>query len=444
MSLRYQESREAMSIEDAFELYKYAAPILVFVTFMLPVFGVFSNPFVFNRLSNAYTHSLVIAKGAELSFEISFFFKDSGVHIADSPKIVKVAPAPEHDSTPLIVGIGVSVLMIPLSVWIYRMAASRGIERGEEKKLTANEELLQLIQNRTNRQYFWLSIEIIDVLSDLMNFLVFWTTPGNSLSSLQFVLFLSVALLSCPAGIFGSFMRVRIISSYSKISSADQKTLSVYAAALSSTSTTQISSSNLLIRLDMITMDLTVVDLALRGAILEDAPSVLINLFYSVLNGVDSSRPSSLAPLFAALISVFLIGRKTALLAKRFDLVSLKRSVESDLASSGGLEGEGGGVGRALSGALCTSVFGREGLATKVQKINSRASLAKANGIEEGAGEGSDQVVRAVSLDEQGIKKQMSSKSGKGDIEGAAPIADKIILRSARNLAAILPEAGGV
>ena len=318
---------------------------------------------------------------------------------------------------------------MPLSVWIYKMAASRGIERGAEKKLSADKELLELIRNRTNRQYFWLSIEILDVLSDLMNFLVFWTTPGSDAGSLQFILFLAVAFLSCPAGVFGTFMRVRIISSYGKISSCDQATLQVYAKALGDTAQ-HISSENLLIRLDLLTMDLTVVDLALRGALLEDLPSIIVNLFYSAVNGVSADRPSSLAPLFAALISVFLVGKKSSLLPKRFDLLASKRAVEALLAAASdvGEGGEGeGGVGRALSGALCTQVFGREANATKLQKRDSKVRLA---GVEEG-GEG------------RGKAKRQGSKVKDLEASTAAPFADNIVMRSARSFVAILPEAGG-
>ncbi|GMH50446.1 hypothetical protein TL16_g00772 [Triparma laevis f. inornata] len=281
---------------------------------------------------------------------------------ADSPITINVLPAPVDSLVPLYVGICSTLLLMPLSIFVYKKAASRGIERDLEKKLSADERLLEMIQNRIKRQYFWLAVETIDVLSDMLNFLVV-VVSGVPLGSVQFILFLGVACMSCPTGIYGAFMRLRIISGYHKIQDGDAQTLEIYAKSVCHTADmSEITVDNLLIRLDMMAMDLTVIEIALRGMLLEDFPSALINLGFVVSNGdLSLDNGYSLFPLFAGLVSVFLIGRKSGLLDKRNEVIEVKREVEEALEKEE--EGDGGagaGVVRNLSAKLMTEVFGKE------------------------------------------------------------------------------------
>jgi len=92
--------------------------------------------------------------------------------------------------------------------------------------------------------------------------------------------------MSCPTGIYGAFMRLRIISGYHKIQDGDAQTLEIYAKSVCHTADmSEITVDNLLIRLDMMAMDLTVIEIALRGVLLENFPSALINLGFVVSNG---------------------------------------------------------------------------------------------------------------------------------------------------------------
>jgi len=122
--------------------------------------------------SNDYKHSIYILAGVSLNFGVSLYFGDTLNHIKDSPITINVLPAPVDSLVPLYVGICPTLLLMPLSIFVYKKAASRGIERDLEKKLSADERLLEMIQNCIKRQYFWLAVETIDVLSDMLNFLV--------------------------------------------------------------------------------------------------------------------------------------------------------------------------------------------------------------------------------------------------------------------------------
>ena len=111
-------------------------------------------------LTNDYKHSIYITQGAELSFGVSIYFKGTDDHIKDSPMTINVSPAPVESLVPLYVGVGVTLLLMPLSIWVYKKAASRGISRDAEKRLSADERLLDMIRNRIKRQYFWLLVEV--------------------------------------------------------------------------------------------------------------------------------------------------------------------------------------------------------------------------------------------------------------------------------------------
>ena len=161
---------------------------------------------------------------------------------------------------------------------------------------------------------------------------------------------------------------------------------------------------------------------------------MMVNLFYSAVNGVSSDNPSSLAPPFAALVSVFLIGKKSSLMSKRYDLLASKRGVEALLIEASDDAGGGDGVGRALSGALCTQVFGKEAKATKIQSVRRADSKSRFAVVDEEGGEGEE--------DGGGTRRQ-GSKVKDLEASAAAPLADSILMRSARNLSMILPEAGG-
>ena len=234
-----------------------------------------------------------------------------------------------------------------------------------ETKLSAEKKLREMVSDRIQRRYFWLAVETIDVLSDLLNFLVV-VVSGVGIGSAQFIIFLTIALMSCTTGFYGVFMRFRMIPGYSKILEGDKETMEVYAKGICHTSDmSKITLENLLIRLDMLPMDLTVIELALRGMLLEDIPSTIVNLGFVISEGKIGLGAVSLVPLFAALISVFLTGRKSGLVGKRTEIVEVKRDIEGALEKEEALGVGGEGIRKKLSGKLCTVVFGKESKATK-------------------------------------------------------------------------------
>ncbi|GMI30738.1 hypothetical protein TrCOL_g3216 [Triparma columacea] len=333
---------------------------------------------------NEYKYELHISAGATLTLYVTFYFKGTTDQIGDaSPVVIRVEPKPVESLVPIYVGVGCTLLLMPLSIWVYKQAASRGIERGKEKRLIAADKLALMIRNRKRGQYFWLAVETIDVMSDFLNFLVV-VVGGSGVNSPQFILLLAVALMSCPTGFYGVMIRLRMIHGLTRIIEGDAETMMAYEKAMSHVDGGEITTENYAIRLDFLSLDLTVIELALRGMVLEDIPSTIVNLWFVAKAG--DRKFSVLMQLIAALISVFLIGRKSGLISKRTEIINVKRDIEEmmekegteDTGVEGGVSEETGLVTRKLSGKLCTEVFGKQSRST--MRLNSRQG-SKLQGI---------------------------------------------------------------
>eukprot|EP00520_Triparma_pacifica_P000484 CAMPEP_0118666884 /NCGR_PEP_ID=MMETSP0785-20121206/19468_1 /TAXON_ID=91992 /ORGANISM="Bolidomonas pacifica, Strain CCMP 1866" /LENGTH=964 /DNA_ID=CAMNT_0006561255 /DNA_START=101 /DNA_END=2996 /DNA_ORIENTATION=+ len=312
-----------------------------------------------------YRHEIPIPSGMIDTIVLEFYLSNkTDIQISDSPIRIKVEPKPVESLLPIYVGVGSTLLLMPLSVFLFKQAASRGIERGKEKRLRFGDKLKGMIGNRIRMQYFWLAVETIDVLSDFLNFLVA-VGSGVSVGSSKFIVLLAVALMSCPVGFYGVMIRLRMINGLNKIVQGDHDTMVAYEKAMSHAEGGELTSENYLIRLDMISLDLTVIELSLRGMVLEDGPSAIINLWYVVTAGSADFDLSRLLQLFACLCSIFMIGRKSALTGKRKEIIEVKRDIEEALEKEGAEVEPGGryekeeGV-EGIEGKLSAKVVGEE------------------------------------------------------------------------------------
>ena len=109
---------------------------------------------------NDYKYNLLIMAGVSTVLEVKFYFKGTLDQIGEAqPVRLMIEPKPVESLVPIYVGVGCTLLLMPLSVWVYKQATSRGIERGKEKRLKAADKLALLIGNRRKVQYFWLGEE---------------------------------------------------------------------------------------------------------------------------------------------------------------------------------------------------------------------------------------------------------------------------------------------
>ena len=89
----------------------------------------------------------------------------------------------------------------------------------------------------------------------------------------------------------------------------------------------------------MCVLDLTVVELGIRGMWLEDGPSIVLNCIelLRIMNKVGSgaATPSTYASFFSLLFSTFMIGRKSGLPTQRKELLNKKGEIEAEMKRQG-------------------------------------------------------------------------------------------------------------
>jgi len=255
----------------------------------------------------------------------------SPVLIQVAPVLIQVAPTPPPASTTIMWIIFCCTLpLILLANYFFNKHAHKKIEVNAERKVSVDEKLRKLLNNKIRMQNGMVLIEIGDVGSDTLNGVLKLLDLLNGADDVVpwlWVLFVVVAAVAVPLGVYQITNRARVKSSYRAIiNGTDEELLK----ALDENSDV-ISVESIKIRRTLVALDLSVAKLGLRGLYIEDVPSLVANavaIVYVMAQGTIGTK-STYATLAAFMFSCGMAGRKSGLRTLERDLAQKKGELEA-------------------------------------------------------------------------------------------------------------------
>ena len=180
-----------------------------------------------------------------------------------------------------------------------------------------------------------LSWQAFDILSDILNgaFKIMemyldmpFVSDETSIPKWIVYLFILLGAISLPLGIYQVVERGRVKTSYRQIIRGDNPEV---ATALDDAGGS-LSSESIAIRRSLIVLDMTVCDVGIRGFLIEDLPSILLNaaVILIQMRAGSEAGASTLASFVSLLFSCLMTGRKSGLRQVRRDLRQKKLDLE--------------------------------------------------------------------------------------------------------------------
>jgi len=292
----------------------------------------------------AFNYWHIIEAGFEGDIVLSFTL--DGEEIKDSPVIIKVTP-PSETPWSLIAGAvaGVCVLLVVI-LCVYRKYAANRIVRPDEPTVSVSEKLKEILSVKIRNQNVFLTIELVDVVSDLVNGVfngALKIISGGSDDTLWLsVPYLVLGFFSVFVGIYALTRRGQIKQGYNAMMEGTAVEIKKWLESYE-LDDLNVDEDSLKIKHETLILDLAVVELGIGGMITEDAPSILLNAI-SIVRG----RKAGISFTFAFLsfsVSLALIGKKSSLWSTKSELLIKKRDLEEAMKKMGVEVGEGEATG---------------------------------------------------------------------------------------------------
>ncbi|GMI28543.1 hypothetical protein TeGR_g12380, partial [Tetraparma gracilis] len=232
--------------------------------------------------SFSYTHLVP----ARFSGALHLDFALDGTSIANSPVTVHVAP----DNTVLFLGVVLGLLVLLATVvTVYQRFCSSRIKRAEEQEVGLKESLVKSLDNKVSAQHGLQSLEGFDTASDAANAAVL-VVVGSASAGVSPVLYHGLIAhggLMVPLGLYQFIQRGRIKQGYKDILHGTDQTLLTLAKATNKAQDkgklVELDESSLVVRLNMVNVQISSLELGIAGLLLEDAPALALNAAVLIL-----------------------------------------------------------------------------------------------------------------------------------------------------------------
>ena len=225
---------------------------------------------------------------------------------------------------------GFTLFVVWFANYFYSLFVKKKIKLNTERQVSVDKKLRKFVYNKVRTQNGMVLIEIGDVGSDTLNGVLKLQDLLNSADDVVpwlWVLFVVVAAVAVPLGVYQITNRGRLKASYRAIiNGTDEELLE----ALDENSDV-ISAESIKIRRTLVALDLSVTKLGLRGLYIEDVPSLVANavaIVYAMAQGTKGTM-STYATLMAFMFSCGMAGRKSGLRSLERDLVQKKGELEA-------------------------------------------------------------------------------------------------------------------
>ncbi len=292
--------------------------------------------------------SIQLPKNLRTTIVLKFMY---GSTVIGDGKEVRIPVSPPASYT-LYYVVGLTFLAFAFFVkFLYDKYGKAAIERGEEKQVTAQGKLREVLTGKIRVQQFFLTIELIDAFSDLANGILKFLDGAGSLHFLLYYGFILLAFVSVPLGIRQILQRSRVKKGYRGMLTGTEEEVAMYAKALDETET-DVTAQSRRLKCNFIVLELTVTELGIHGLMWEDAPSLLLNGVVIMLNmGREEKATLSMYASFISFgFSCVMTGRKMGLPSAKKALLVKKRDIEKAMRINDGVSNvedmEGGGVAR--------------------------------------------------------------------------------------------------
>jgi hypothetical protein len=295
--------------------------------------------------------SIQLPKNLRTTIVLKFMY--GSTVIGDGKEVrIPVSPLSPPASYTSYYVVGLTFLAFAFFVkFLYDKYGKAAIERGEEKQVTAQGKLKEVLTGKIRMQQFFLTIELIDAFSDLANGILKFLDGAGSLHFLLYYGFILLAFVSVPLGIRQILQRSRVKKGYRGMLTGTEEEVAMYAKALDETET-DVTAQSRRLKCNFIVLELTVTELGIHGLMWEDAPSLLLNGVVIMLNmGREEKATLSMYASFISFgFSCVMAGRKMGLPSAKKALLVKKRDIEKAMRINDGISNvedmEGGGVAR--------------------------------------------------------------------------------------------------
>ncbi|GMI41571.1 hypothetical protein TeGR_g1555, partial [Tetraparma gracilis] len=206
------------------------------------------------------------------------------------------------------------------------------VERQKELKLSMDEKLVKDYTNKMKKQRVYYALEVGDVVSDLSKaiYLAATFTAGREWF---LALVVAVGLLALVQAYISIPVRRKMLKHYEGIIEGDM--LHIYAEAeygKKEEGESTVGADNLKLKLDSITLELTLEELNEKTAKIEDLPGLFVFMVEMAAFPEGLSWVSAATGVFSGLM----LGRKFSGGAKKEELIAKKRDIEEEMDKLGG------------------------------------------------------------------------------------------------------------
>ncbi|GMI36602.1 hypothetical protein TeGR_g8772 [Tetraparma gracilis] len=291
------------------------------------------------------------------------------------------------------------------------------VEREKELKLSMDEKLVKDYTNKMKKQRMFFALEVGDVASDLFKpiYMAATFTPGREWF---LALVVAVGLLALVQAYISIPVRRKMLKHYRGIIEGDM--LHIYAKAefgKKKEGESTVGEDNLKLKLDSITLELTLEELNEKTAKIEDMPGLFVLMVEMVAFPEGLSWYSAAAGVFSGVM----LGRKFSGGAKREELVAKKREIEEEMDKLGGAV--------RLSGTMkaVESVFGEAAAREMEAEIEEDWGGGEEGGDLEMARAETRQAELPGALSGGGLDEEEGEHEGVGEGESGASLEQKLV-----------------
>ena len=277
-----------------------------------------------------YLHKHEIESGWVGEIELSFTL--DGEDIQNSPVTVRFV-SDAVTATDLALLAGLLVAAIGITVIVVKFS-NKNIEFEDEKALTSDEQLKTECNTIIQGQQGWLCFELVDAFSDIANGVM--VVQEGTMNPTFLVLFIIVGVFSVFAGINAIVKRGQVINGVRKIRDGDEETMKKFRDGAKGGI---ITVDNPLLQWALVTLEIHVSALAATNGVVEDFPSLVLNVVSLVMqfNHPDfKTSPQFYMSFGALLVSCITGGRKTYLRDKLKALRAKKGELEAEIKKMSG------------------------------------------------------------------------------------------------------------
>jgi hypothetical protein len=220
-------------------------------------------------------------------------------------------------------GAGVVGLLLIIFVLIRKDNAKR-MKAAEEAVMHVDEKLRHNFNWKIKTQLGWLAFEMMDATGDIAKPVVL--AVAGTMVNRKWLL--AACFVVAALSIYQAFVAVktRRIAIAEMKGILDGELLTEYAEAMHGKD--EVDLDNLMVQLDVVTLDLALEDMCMKGALIESIPSLSLFCVEIYLLGV---RGISVISLVNALMSVAVIGRKSYLPVRQREMREIKRDIEEQI-----------------------------------------------------------------------------------------------------------------